>query len=388
MREVFNKTGFQKMPFSEIQLPHILGIIPKEEQVVTNPIDRKMYPGGSSEIIDDLQMRYGPIVMWQELEDDVFRLYLGTTEPLSYWAPGTAEITAILTLAKSIVPDDKKPRILDLECGTGLLSFTLARTGLVEVLATESNGTWLSANSPHFTHPTVTYLNEEPWSVAAKHSPRFRPETVLERIILINQMRKDLNSCGEYLQEALDTPIQENGEDGLDVWGKYVAQFRRKMELLQAQNRTFSTDSDIDLVICSFPPKGFDPTLLVRDVIYPKAIVYIADSQYDAFNFLITGERSNANYPESEVMGESYNPGINYNNLARWGTYCTQDWFWLHTSFPDTSGKLRGEIIVQTRKDVTLRKIKKDGFGNLPWEDELKGVRRQPPVRRLLKHLI
>tara|TARA_B100000315_G_C14493547_1_gene548783 strand:+ start:70 stop:846 length:777 start_codon:yes stop_codon:yes gene_type:complete len=95
-------------------------------------------------------------ISFQDVDIHTICQYSRDQDPVSDWAPRKAEIQRIVNLAKGINPQSKKPLIIDVGCGSGLVSYLLALTGEVEVVAFDPNEDVLL--NPYFVHPNLAKI--------------------------------------------------------------------------------------------------------------------------------------------------------------------------------------------------------------------------------------
>ena len=367
----FIKTRFTPTPFSEISVARLLGVYPEQREVVVDSDDDYTHGPGAEKWYKRMHDKYGPIGssgMGRMWGPNKVHIGLDHSAPLSLWAPTTSEVEVILSLAKAAAPDKEKPKILDLESGTGFLAYTLAQTGLVEVVSSDHHQDWLKANSPHFDHLLVEHLNLDPWEAAKRYSPKYDRD--------LSNQRRGLIEVAHHLYEICESGFSATvGRPKLEE--QWLAFTKGVLADLEESPDNYIGDTEIDLAISSCAPVGFDPTMLLRDIVHPKVIVYIGDTSI--YNPAGSGVVP-MDIPRSMFIDESYNPGKHYRELERWWSFSEELWGHYNFKFDpktykDMVNRAGVQVMIQTRKDFELGKIEKIKIPSLPWEEELMRVR-------------
>lgn len=377
-RSEFRPVRFTPTPFAKIDVARLLGVSPVNRRLLVSQIVN----GSGHGNLRRLEDRYGPIGLIGRGKDTpvgMFEIGLDFCEPLSKWAPTTSEVGAIIDLARSVAPQKQRPVILDLECGTGLLAYTLVNTGLVEVIGSEQQRNWLTANEPHFKHSSLYFSNENAWETAIRFSPSFNPQEAEKRIRVIDGVHNAIEHCEEVFNEKVSSPEFET------EWEKWVQGFKAILAELRNLSAGFTKESIVDLVVSSCAPKGFDPTIPIRDVISPKAIFYVGETNF--YQPSATGITA-MDVPLIDLTDESYQPGDRYREIASWRTYCNDDWKFHVSDRVHTQDLLRIGASMQIRQDVHLTAVSPAKIEPLPWDEELITIRRSyAPVEGLLSRL-
>jgi len=80
-------------------------------------------------------------------------------KPVMYWAPRQLDIARVVTLAEELHGDESSlPTVVEIGSGSGLLSFLLAKTGRVKVIACEPDQGLVAISRQQYQHPNVQFL--------------------------------------------------------------------------------------------------------------------------------------------------------------------------------------------------------------------------------------
>ncbi len=292
-----------------------------------------------------------------------FLLESRTYRPITEWLPHHGERELILQLAQSVAGEGRKPLILDAACGSGAITKILAADGRAETVGVDLLLDKKGANNL----PSVRgadLRHADLWDVIDEFSPQFPPHIQKERQELLKRLRERIQDDPVFRHLSIFSASAQIGEP--EVMNEEVA---RLQEI--SQQRT--SESSVDLVICSFMPTTADLTIPIREGISPKAIVYIrptsgmsgAGDYYktewdeedpdDAFTFR-DGEDDLAPVRVNSNTIISYNPGINYRTVTRWNTPWQNSWVRKHKSWGYV---FDAEATVQLRNDVDLNPVMK-----------------------------
>ena len=263
----------------------------------------------------------------------------GMGAPMTNWAPFVAERGAIAALAISISGSDR-PVVLEVGAGNGFTSKLLAADKCLRVVATDPN---LSKYEQiPYTPGDVTLRDADVFDLVEEFGPArslqdtARIKEILERIK--GSFMEDKNMYFWGMQHGFFRGM------GYGEFGKDVAELRKTAGKYKQQ-------SPVDLVVCSFMTTGDDLTLAIRDGIRPKAIVYVMplNGLSGVGNYYLDDDRKRG--VENEVV--SFNPGKEYQTVARWQTFWHDEWgrFCYDQSF----GIEQADVVVQLRNDVRPR---------------------------------
>lgn len=266
-------------------------------------------------------------------------LSVGMGDPMTNWAPFVAERGAIAALATSISGNDK-PTVLEVGAGNGFTSRLLAADNRLRVVGIDPN---LSRYEQLPDTPgDVTLRDADILNLVEEFGPvrsaqdTARIKEILEKIR--GSFMQDKNMYYWGMQHGLFRGM------GYGDFGKDVAELRKTAGKYKEQ-------SPVDLVVCSFMPTGDDLTLAIRDGIRPKAIVYAMplNGLSGVGNYYFDEDRKRD--IENEVV--SFNPGKEYQTVARWQTFWQDEWSGV--CYQGTLGIEQADVVVQLRNDVKPR---------------------------------
>ncbi len=282
-----------------------------------------------------------------------------STDELAEWIPYVKERELILQVSQAVADNNRRPLLMEVGCGTGLLSNVLGLDQQVSVLGIDISREALDKGKfPPIPHTGL--VQADVWDFIHQIGPLYSAEVTHARTDLLTAIKSG-NSSFTLLEFPGNFLI---GDEKSLV---------DKIADLQSLDPSFEEPSPVDLVVCSFMHEGADLTVPIRDGIFPKAIVYVRPTngksgagdyyyadRYTAVDLDKWNAASEFDLDESikAVIGPnthiSYNPGIHYMTLARWETPWNSDWnleeqkFWRERS---------AEVVIQVRKDVAMRPI-------------------------------
>lgn len=269
---------------------------------------------------------------------------------LAYWFPYVMERKFIRDLAMSVAGDGKSPTLLEVGCGSGFVSKLLAAGGDITVIGVDNNLEDMESNHVPQTAGDVRLINSDVWDVLEEFGPTFDEETLAERRELLKITRLDTEYPNyKVSDEPIGDWIWQSGDETL---------LNNEVENLQEITQKASRPSPVDVVLCSFMHQDLDLTIPIRDGISPKAIIYVrpVSGMAGAGDYYIPAVYDSTiddlNTAGPNVL-TSYNPGINYRTVARWGTHFRSDWYEFLDP-PKFIEQLGAEVVVQLRSDVLL----------------------------------
>lgn len=290
---------------------------------------------------------------WEGGRDCFLHESISTTE-LAEWVPYVAERGLILQTAYA-VSDKAKPLILEVGCGTGLMSSLLGLDEQAHVLGIDKDPEAIGRNR-FLPVPDVTLTTIDIWDIVSQLGSQYQHEIAELRNRLFASMRDAISfERSEFL----------GGIFGSESYTDEIAQ-------LQSLAPQFIRPSSTDLVICSFMHTGTELTVPIRDGIFPKAIIYVRPTngisgagdyyyslEHSAYDIdrVIEYDESEGELEVQVAIGPythlSYNPGDNYLTVARWFTPWNSD----HDLWAQQFRRVTAEGIIQVRKDVTLKPV-------------------------------
>lgn len=266
----------------------------------------------------------------------------GIGAPMTNWAPFVAERGAIAALATSI-SGKEKPVVLEVGAGNGFTSKLLAADNNLRVVGIDPN---LSRYEQLPDTPgDVTLRDADILNLVQEFGPvrsaqdTARIKEILERIK--GSFMEDKNMYFWGMQHGFFRGM------GYGDFGKDVAELRKTAGKYKEQ-------SPVDLVVCSFMTTGDDLTLAIRDGIRPKAIVYVMplNGLSGVGNYYFDEGRKRG--IENEVV--SFNPGKEYQTVARWQTFWQDEWS--RVCYQSTLGIEQADVVVQLRNDVKPKALR------------------------------
>lgn len=278
-----------------------------------------------------------------------------STDELAKWVPYANEREVILQVAQAVAGNNRRPSLVEVGCGTGLLSHVLGLDQQVSVLGIDISQEALGKGKfPPIPHTGL--VQADVWDFIHQIGPRYPAEVAHARTDLLTAIKSGNSSFtqSDFLGILIGDEKSLVGE---------IAD-------LQSLAPLFEEPSPVDLVVCSFMHEGADLTVPIRDGIFPKAIVYIRPTngksgagdyyyadKYSAIDLHKWNAASEYDWDESikVVIGPnthiSYNPGIHYKSVACWATPWNSDHDVREQKFRRTSA----EVVIQVRKDVAMR---------------------------------
>lgn len=242
-----------------------------------------------------------------------------TQAATSCWAPRREEIQRFVELAKYVHQGPGKPRILDVGCGTGFLSYLLALTGEVEVIGID------------------------PEEERIKNSPYSHPNLKLE------------------VGDARDAVKKYRNEGDND-------------DLFFLFDDEDEENTGVDVVLNSWMPEGVNLTPDIRRINAP-CIIYVRDKGGS------TGTDMNEDVSLSNWADQvSYDPGNDYDHAFSWSGHSMPEIRWLAQGMKkeDLTGFRQANIIeMQFRKGISLSEVPKVSVSEsdkYSWEKELDRV--------------
>ncbi len=323
--------------------------------------------------------------------DGVTGFFLGEahqTEKLSYWVPHFFEREILRRVICSVCSNNKKPTVLEVGCGSGLLAALLGADNKINIVGIDidiknPNGTRIS------TAPNTFLLKTDIWNVVNNYSHKYPGEIQIKREKLLSAVRNRERSF--FLYELYGG------------WFGDPKELNQEIDVLQRSSRATEQETSIDVVICSFMEMGAELTVPIRDGIYPKAIIYVrpmngrsgggdyyfAKSGGNFFDIDKWNQQAEQDKLEPEGDGSeeelqkllaiinantniSYHPGTNYTTKARWITPCQLSY---------DSGKHRfdsdrdfAEVIIQTRNDTKFTPTPSPQIHEYPFDLEIESA--------------
>lgn len=350
--------------FQRITPAVALGIPPFDEEIILNYSKRLAHGQEWKTFARHARKKFGRIDAYGQ-EGRKLKVGIDTSEPLTHWLPTTAEIMAIILLAKAVAPDKERPRILDLDSGTGLVAYSLAQTGHVEVVRTTQMKPGERAEIYEYAHPNLHYFNISPWKAAVEFAPKYDPEVKATRMSLLKE-----------LKQAIETVDNKAGTLQGEEWDLWTDRMHNTRIGFERSASTFTEDSKVDLAMSIYSPPTYDPTLLLRDVVHPKAIVYVGNN-----NSYLPDQSGITPFDlVSTITNESYLKGAKYRELATWNTFSRQDWLFylMYNRFrnPRNPDLNRSRAYFQIRKRTEPNPVELGKIRDMPWEDELREIMR------------
>lgn len=274
----------------------------------------------------------------------------GMGAPMTNWVPHVFERGAVLALAHSL-SKDSQPFVLDVGCGTGLTAKLFAVDGEARVVGIDPR---LSKyDLVRETPGNVTLLKANVIDAFGEFAPERKSETARRINEIISQVHDSFKDKAHLYFSAMN--------HGFEL---HHADFSREIRELQGLARKNEKSSQVDVVICSFMSTGTDLTLAIRDGIRPKAIVYVMP---------INGLAGVGNYYFGSLGRDSsvsFNPGRDYNTVARWQTFWEDDWG--RVCYDQGLGIEQAEVVVQLRNDVKPKPSKDvPSVRTYPFDEEI-----------------
>ena len=278
------------------------------------------------------------------------------TKELAWWLPHPEERIVILQIAQAAA-QDRKPVILEVGYGSGLVSKLLAIDGLADVVGVDDNSEELRTSMiPDV--PGTTLLTRDIWDVIDKFGHYFNVDHREQRKKLLEAVRQ----AGQTFEVA---------EHFVDLMFGNSNKLNEEIANLQSISPQAEQESPVDVVLCSFMSFNSELTVQIRDGIFPKVIIYVKpnNGRSGAGNFcevtednVLNVDDDNNDDPFQSVNPNShisFNPGENYETVSRWCTPWEQDfpsfgfdWESKHKVDKPTAG-----IVVQIRKDIVLSSV-------------------------------
>lgn len=283
-----------------------------------------------------------------------------STDKLAEWVPYIKERETILQVAQAVTGANNRPSIVEVGCGTGLLSSVLGLDQQVNVLGIDIAQEALDKGKfPPVPHTRL--VQGDVWDFINEIGPLYPTEVARTRAGLLAIIRRYRSSFSqnEFLGNLIGDEKRLIGE----------------ITKLQSLVPILEEPSSVDLVICSFMHEGTDLTVPIRDGIFPKAIVYVRPTNgksgggdyyhaergvafdIDKLNAMTESDVDDDGESIEAVIGPnthiSYNPGIHYATIVRWATAWNADYDLWKQKFRTVSA----EVVIQLRKDVVMRSI-------------------------------
>ncbi len=297
-----------------------------------------------------------------------------STKELAFWLPYPEERIAILQIAQAAA-QGKKPVILEVGYGSGLVSNLLASDGHANVVGVDDNSEELRTNIiPDV--PGVTLFTRDIWDMIDRFGPSFSVENEEQRKKLLEAVRQagqTFEVTDHFGDLMLGNPNKLNEE----------------IANLQSIAPQAEQESPIDVVLCSFMSLNSELTVPIRDGIFPKVIIYVrpnnrksgAGDFYEVTkdNVVNVDDDINDDNPFQAVNPNShisFNPGVNYTAVYRWGTPWAQDLpsFGFDWESEHKVDKSTAEVVVQVRKDVVLDPVDPLLVGRYNFDNEMKDL--------------
>lgn len=272
------------------------------------------------------------------------RLVISATmgPPKTNWAPHVGERGAISALAATLATGEK-PLVLDVGCAGGFTSKLLAADYNLRVVGIDPR--YSDFDQIPRTPGDVRLMDLSIFDALGEFGPARMPQD-LERIKeILEKIRGSFANRSELYFWGMQHGLGMSYED-----------FDKEVAELRSLAGRYEQQSPVDLVLCSFMTTGTDLTLAIRDGIRPKAIVYVAPmnglSGVGNYYFEAEGYNNKGRGLENKVT--SFNPGGEYQTIAHWQTFWSDDWG--RSAYEQPLAIEPAEVIVQVRKDFKRSK--------------------------------
>lgn len=322
---------------------------------------------------------------WGNTSEGTGSIFEYSTRKLTHWMPFLDERRLMLWTAQAVGDHTRSPRFLEVGYGSGIVAKILGATQLTRVCEVDNGVSIQDRYHPDIIPDIpgwVKLLTTDIWDMIHTFGPRFPSEVDLQHQQLLGTLRNTKQSFNNIVAPFY---AGQYGDPHI---------LNTEIRSLQALARECTTDSPIDVVLCSFMEVDAELTIPIRDGIVPKAIIYIkplrgmagagnfdkhSDDIHKLTQFWETVENSEHSGADDGYTGEfsfraeinpdthiSFNPGRNYKVAARWITP-DKDIHWDHLQ---SFGKLAygSEVIIHLRNDIQLRNLPLPKLEKFPFD--------------------
>lgn len=271
------------------------------------------------------------------------------SEELTWWAPHNTERALLYRLINAVSTDGFSPFVVDAACGTGFLGKLLAVENSFRVLGVDIDQATLDRLP--ITGGDYRLERKNVWNLVDQLGPSYPDYLKEERRRLLDFIYQDTADMHPYF-------CYHGTNAGVDD--------AYKNEIVRLQQIAPQGDKPtlVDLAICSHMERNIDLTIPLRDGVFPRSLVYVRQVEgcTGAGDFYL--EKN----PKPTYSPISFNPGENYQTVARWLTVGRNDW----DRYNHGHGiEFWAEVIVQLRKDAALKTTGKVNVTNYPWDHEI-----------------
>lgn len=272
--------------------------------------------------------------------------YLFEVSPpkLAYWAPHQSEREVLLNLAQALAGKKQHSTIVEVGCGSGIVSRMLAADSNARVIGIDPDIKYMGGDRIPSTPGNIHLYSSDLWNAVDILGPEYDESNLAERKKLLALM-----------EPFTEKPVFEYfGHGDFNAQEGDISALNSELRNLQKITTSSTSDSPVDLVLCSFMDRDKELTVPIRDGIYPKVIVYIRpvsgrSGAGDYYLETTIDESDGAERPPNLDSAISFNPGRNYRTVARWKTPNAIDWK-SYDKPPEFSG-LSSEVVIQIRND-------------------------------------
>ncbi len=321
---------------------------------------------------------------------DGFAMIEFSTRELTQWMPSLPERQLIIWLAKAVKGNSDVPQMIEVGHGSGIVAKVFGVTKEIVVIGFDTEEKIMDRYDLSVVPDIpdwVRLFKADIWDQIKLYDPKFTPETDAKRQSLLEAVR----GAGPSFYEV----------EAVLFSGQYGDPRRLNSEIatLQALVHERTTDSPVDVVLCSFMATESELTVPIRDGIYPKAIVYIKPVEFESkagagdfdkpsvdpekldrcfedIERSIDSDDDLKDDTEFDLEAEinpnshiSFHPGKNYEVVARWPTTYANIHYDQSNLFHPLD--LGFEVIIQLRKDVRLADIPFPGLERFPFDDDI-----------------